>query len=159
MKILALVIAVYTLPMLLIHVSTTKILKAWSGGVGSWITRHFSPQRALRVEAFYWLLTLLVWSIWQPTAWKVLVALFAAIHLGIWLAAELGKIQLSGEATGDHEHARRLDRAIIIFDLVEAVVLVAVGSLAVLYLMHAAGGLHSVAAICRSPRFLFRKYW
>lgn len=145
MKILALVIAIYTVPMLLIHLSTTNILKAWSGEPDSWIATRFPPRRALRVEALYWLLALAAWPLWGAAVWKILVTLFATIHLGIWLAGEFGKIQVSGAARGDPASARRLDRIVIAFDLIEAVVLAAVGVLAVLYLLHAVGGLHGVA--------------
>lgn len=139
MKILALIITVYTLPMLFIHVSTANILKAWSGAPGSWIKRRFSPRRALRVEALYWLLSLAAWPIWRVmTAWKALVVLFAAIHLGVWLGSEFGKLQLNSESGGDSMHSDRFDRAIITFDLIEAVVLLAMATLAVLYLLRAA---------------------
>ncbi|MGH9360027.1 MAG: hypothetical protein ACRD1O_12755 [Terriglobia bacterium] len=142
MKILALVIIAYTAVMLLIHVSTGKILKAWNGPAGSWIKRRFPPQRALRVEALYWLLTLAAWPLWPSSAWKTLVVVFAAIHLTVWGAGELRTIRLSGEgdlpAQTHHAH-----RAIIAFDLVEAAVLIAVGWLTVLYLLHA--GQHLLA--------------
>jgi hypothetical protein len=140
MKFLALIIAVYTMPMLLIHLSTAKILKAWSEVAGSWIKRHFPPRRALRVEALYWLLSLAAWPIWRAAGWKALVAVFAGIHLGIWLAGELGKIQLSSDPKGSPADSRRLNTVVIAFDLIEATVLVVVGTLAVLYLLHAVGG-------------------
>lgn len=139
MKILALIIAAYTLPMLLIHLSTATILKAWSGAAGSWIKKQFPPRRALRVEALYWVLSLMAWPLWRAVVWKTLIVLFATIHLGVWLSGEFGKIQLSSVPEADPAHARRLNRAIITFDLIEAVILVAVGTLAVLYLLHAAG--------------------
>lgn len=53
MKILALLIAIYTPLMLLIHVSTGKILRAWNEQSDSWISRRFTPQRALRIEALF----------------------------------------------------------------------------------------------------------
>jgi hypothetical protein len=145
MKIVALIIALYTLPMLLIHLSTAKILKAWSGVASSWIKRQFPPRRALRVEALYWLLSLAAWPLWRAAGWKALVAVFASIHLGIWLASELGKIQLSSEPKGSPADVRRLNRAIITFDLIEAIVLVVVGTLAVLYLLHTVERPSSVA--------------
>lgn len=133
MKSLAIIILAYTPIMLLIHVSTGKILKAWNGPDGSWISRRFPPQRALRVEALYWLLVLAGWSIWPSSIWKALVAVFAAIHLSFWLTGELRAIRLNGE--GDSPSAgARVHRVIITFDLVEAVMLVIVALLAVLYL-------------------------
>ena len=56
MKILALVIAIYAPVMLLIHLSTGKILRAWSEQPASWISRWFPARRALRTEALFWLL-------------------------------------------------------------------------------------------------------
>ncbi|MGH9444797.1 MAG: hypothetical protein ACRD3O_03600 [Terriglobia bacterium] len=134
MRILALIIVVYTPAMLLIHLSTGKILKAWKEQPNSWINRQFSPQRALRIEALFWLLTLAAWTLWQPLAWKVIVALFAAIHLGIWSAGELTTNRNNGVALTQAGYMRRV---IVVFDLVEAFVLAAVGVIAVLYLIHA----------------------
>lgn len=142
MKILAFVVIAYTLVMLLIHVSTGKILKAWNGPAGSLIKRRFPPQRALRVEALYWLLTLAAWPVWPSSAWKTLVVVFAAIHLAVWGAGELRTIRLSGDGNLPAQ-THYAHRAIIVFDLIEAVVLVAVGCLAVLYLLHA--GQHLLA--------------
>ncbi|MGH9453795.1 MAG: hypothetical protein ACRD2O_07485 [Terriglobia bacterium] len=146
MKILALVIIAYTAVMLLIHVSTGKILKAWNGPAGSWIKRRFPPQRALRVEALYWLLTLAAWPLWPSSAWKTLVVVFAAIHLAVWVAGELHAIHFSGGGALPGE-TRKVYRAIIAFDLVEAAVLVAVGWLAVLYLLHAGQHLMALYAV------------
>ncbi len=135
MKILALIIAAYTLPMLLIHLSTATILKAWRGAGGSWIKKQFPPRRALRVEALYWVLSLAAWPIWRAVAWKTLTVLFATIHLGVWLSGEFGKVQLGSSPGDDAGYAPRLNQAIIIFDLVEAVMLVAIGWLSVLFLL------------------------
>lgn len=139
MKTLALIIAIYTLPMLLIHLSTSKILEAWDGVGSSWIKRQFSPRRALRVEALYWLLSLAAWPLWRVATWKTLVVLFAGIHLGIWLSGEFGILQLGSEGGNNAAHGRRLNRAIITFDLIEAVVLAAIGAHTALYLLHAVG--------------------
>ncbi|MDE3178925.1 MAG: hypothetical protein KGM47_04615 [Acidobacteriota bacterium] len=137
MKILAFIIIAYTAVMLLIHVSTAKILEAWDesvGPAGSWIKRRFPPQRALRVEALYWVLTLVAWSFWRSLGWKVVVVVFAAIHLGIWAAGELHAIRLnSSDAVPANNH--KAHRAIIAFDLIEAVMLVAIAWLSVLYLL------------------------
>ena len=134
MKVLAFVIIAYTAVMLPIHVSTGKILDAWAGTAGSWIQRRFPPQRALRVEALYWALSLAAWSLWPALGWRVLVAVFAAIHLGIWAAGELHAIHLN---TGDASPSdnRHVHRAIITFDLVEAMMLVAIAWLSVLYVL------------------------
>lgn len=138
MEILAFIIAVYTVAMLLIHFSTARILKAWSGAGSGWIKTQFPPRRALRVEALYWLLSLSAWPVWRTAAWKALVVVFAVIHIGVWLGGEFGGLQLHSEGGGDPMHAGRFDRAIITFDLVEAAVLLAMGTLTVLYLLRTA---------------------
>jgi hypothetical protein len=136
MKILALVIAVYTVPMLLIHVSTGKILKAWGGPADSWIKEQCPPQRAVRIEALYWLLALAGWTFWRSLSWKVLIVLFAAIHLTVWLAGELKAIRLSVDGADSRSETGRLHEVIVVFDLLEAFVLAGAGVLAVLYLLH-----------------------
>lgn len=137
LKLFALVIIAYTAVMLLIHVSTGWILEAWAGSpspAGSWIQRRFHPRRALRVEALYWaLLSLAAWSFWPSLNWKVVVAVFAAIHLAVWLAGELHAIRLGGDAS--LEKNRKANRAIIAFDLVEAAALIAMAWLTALYLL------------------------
>lgn len=134
MKILALLIAIYTPLMLVIHVSTGKILTAWNEQSDSWISRRFPPQRALRIEALFWLLALAAWSLWQPLAWRVIIALFAAIHLGISGAGELTNNKTNVFVLNRNLY---LERVIVVFDLIEAFALAALGVLAVLYLIHA----------------------
>jgi hypothetical protein len=133
MRILALVIAIYALVMLLIHLSTTKILRAWNEQPDSWISRWFTPRRALRVEGVFWLLALAAWSLWQPLVWKVLVVLFALVHLGIWCADEFTPNRQKGPAFTASPTVKRI---IVIFDSVEAFVLAALGVVTVLYLIH-----------------------
>jgi len=132
MRILAFVIAIYTPVMLLIHVSTSKILRAWNEQPDSGISRWFTPRRALRVEGVFWLLALAAWSLWQPLVWKVLVVVFALIHLGIWGAGELTAGRQKGPAFTSSPTVKRI---IVIFDLVEAFVLAALGVVTVLYLI------------------------
>lgn len=131
MKVLGLLIAFYTPVMLLIHVTTSKILKAWNEHTDSWISRRFPPKRALRVEGIYWILALAAWPLWQPMIWKVLVVLFAMIHLGIWSASEFtaGRKQESFFTT-----SRTMNQIIVAFDSVEAMVLAALEVVAVLFL-------------------------
>ncbi|HZT68481.1 MAG TPA: hypothetical protein VFC10_01870 [Terriglobia bacterium] len=134
MKVLAIVLALYTPLMLLIHLSTGKILKDWNRHPDSWISRWFPPLRALRVEGVFWLLALAAWSLWRPLAWKIMIVAFAAIHLAIWAVEELG-----GKAKGlsAFNVVPKMERSIVVFDLVEAVILMAVGLVAVTYLTHA----------------------
>lgn len=131
MKVLGLLIAFYTPVMLLIHVTTSKILKAWREHPASWISRRFPPGRALRIEGVYWLLALAAWPLWHALLWKVLVVLFALIHLGVWGASEFmaGRKQESFFTT-----SRTMSQVIVAFDSVEALVLVALEVVAVLFL-------------------------
>ncbi len=138
MKTLAILIAAFTPAMLVIHLSTARILKAWNGEADSWIKRQFPPRRALRVEALYWMLTLAAWPLWRAPAWEIAVVLFSGIHLSIWLVGELRPIHLTDHREGVGALTRRLHRTIIAFDLIEAVVLVAVGGVALLFAV--AGG-------------------
>lgn len=131
MKILALLVAIYAPVMLLIHVSTGKILTAWNGKPESWISRRFPARRALRTEALFWLLALASWFLWQSIVWKVLVVVFAAIHLGIWAAAEF---RGNREENSRFTVSPTMERAIVAFDLVEAIVLAGIGIVAILYL-------------------------
>lgn len=133
MKILGLVIAVYTPVMLLIHLTTSKILKAWGEDPTSWISRRLPPRRALRIEGVYWLLALAAWPLWQSLVWRILVVIFAFIHLGIWGASEFmaGRKEESAFTTSP-----TLNQIIIVFDSAEALVLTALGVVAVFFLTH-----------------------
>jgi len=131
MKILALLVAIDTPVMLLIHLSTGKILNAWNEQPASWISRWFSPRRALRTEALFWLLALAAWFLWRALAWKVLVVVFAVIHLGLWGADEFAGNRKNVSA---FTATPKMRRVIVAFDLVEAFVLAALGVAAVSYL-------------------------
>lgn len=119
MKILAVVIIAYTVGMLVIHLSSWKLLEKWQRSVGAW----FSPGMVLRIEALYWLLVLASWPFWPSAGWKTLVVVFAAIHLGFWMAGELRAMRL-GALTAP---PAKVNRYIVAFDLVEAVALIAIG--------------------------------
>lgn len=133
MKILALVIAVYAPVMLLIHVSAGKILKDWREYPDSWISRQFPPRRALRIEALFWVLALVSWFLWQSLIWKVLVVVFAVIHLAIWAGDEFRVKRKNGSV---FTASPAIKQIVVIFDSVEAFVLAALGAVAVLYLTH-----------------------
>lgn len=134
MRILALAIAIYSPVMLLIHVSTGKILSAWNQQPNSSISRWFPPQCALRVEGMYWLLALGAWPLWRALVLKILVVLFALVHLGIWGAGELKANSQKGSGLTTSPKVKRI---IVIFDSVEALILVALGVATMLYLIHA----------------------
>jgi len=134
MNVLAFLIVVYALVMILLHVSTGRILKIWQEQPGARISRWFPPRRALRTEGLFWLLALVAWVLWKPLALKVLVVVFAAIHLGIWGASEVKGNRNTVSAFNGTPGVRR---AIVAFDLVEALVLAAAALVAILYLTHA----------------------
>jgi len=131
MKILALLVAAYAGVMLVIHVCTAKILNAWKEQRDSWISRWFPPRRALRTEASFWILAPAAWPFWSGLACKILVVMFAAIHLVAWGAGEFRRnnnnVPLSSASPA-------IRRAIVAFDLVEALFLAALGVLATMYL-------------------------
>jgi len=131
MRILALIISIYALVMLLIHVSTGRILRTWNERPDSWISRLFTPRRALRVEGVFWLLALAAWSLWQPLVWKIVVSLFAAIHLAIWAANEF---RFARKNPSVFARSPVTKRAIVAFDLVEACVITALMVAAVRFL-------------------------
>lgn len=135
MKTLALLLAIYTPLMLLIHLSTGKILKAWNEEPASWISRWFPPRRALRIEALFWILALAGWFLWRSLPWKVLVVVFAAIHLGIWGADEFAGGRKNASAFSVTGGMRQ---AIVAFDFLEACFLVAVGVVAVMFVARGA---------------------
>ena len=130
------IIAAYTLLMLAIHVSTGKILEGWSGPASSWMNRWFPQRRALRIEAAYWVLVIAAWPLWPSHGWKIVVAIFAAIHVAIWLAGEFRLLHYGPSGGSVSGHSRWKNRAIIIFDLIEAIALVGVGWLTTVYLLH-----------------------
>jgi hypothetical protein len=121
----------YTAVMLLIHVTSWKLLQLWSGPGDSWAKRWFSAQAALRVEAVYWLLILVSWPFWPSAGWKAVVVVFAVIHLGAWLVGELRTLRVGG-LPGPPRNAHRF---IVAFDLVEAGALVAIAWFAVMHVL------------------------
>lgn len=130
MKILAFILIAYTAVMLLIHLTSWKLLQKWSGPEDSWTRRRLSAQVVLRIEALYWLLVLASWPFWPSTSWKAVVAVFAAIHLGAWLVGELRSVR----AGPPQALPRKAHRYIIAFDLVEAGALVAIAWFAAVHL-------------------------
>lgn len=131
MRILAFVLIAYTALMLLIHVTSWKLLQKWAGAGDSWAKRWFPSRAALRVEAVYWLLALAIWPFWPSTGWKAVVAVFAVIHLGAWLVGELRSAREGPPSV----LPRKAHRFIVAFDLVEAGALVAIAWLAVVNLL------------------------
>lgn len=131
MKILAFVLIAYTAVMLLIHVTSWKLLEQWNAPGDSWAKRRFSAQTALRVEALYWLLVLASWPFWPSVGWKAVVVVFAVIHLGAWLEGELRRARVGGLSSPPV----KAHRFIVAFDLVEAGALVAIAWFSVFHLL------------------------
>lgn len=121
---LALALLISTLPMLVVHLASGKLLREWSATPRSWLGRKLSPRTLLRGEAAYWGMALLGWPMWHPWALKATVAVLFGVHMVAWAVGELRR----GEITGRHvADAPRLRRAIIAFDVLEALVLVGLG--------------------------------
>ena len=127
MRILIFTLVAYTAVMLVIHLSSWKLLQKWAGAGNSWTERRFSAQVALRVEAVYWLLALASWPLWPSAGWKTVVVVFAVIHLGAWAVGERQAVRTGGLPAMPMK-ARRF---IVVFDLVEAGALVAIAWFAV----------------------------
>ncbi len=132
MRILAFMLIAYTAVMLVIHVTSWKLLQKWAVPGDSWAKRWFPSQAALRVEAVYWLLALAIWPFWPSTGWKAVVVVFAVIHFGAWLVGERQSIR-EGPPSALPRKARRY---IVVFDLIEAGALAAIAWLAVINLLH-----------------------
>lgn len=116
MRILAFALVAYTAVMLLIHVTSWKLLQKWAGAGDSWVKRWFSARAALRVEVVYWLLTVAIWPFWPSEGWKAVVVVFAVIHFGAWAVGERQAVRTGGLPAMPMK-ARRF---IVVFDLVEA---------------------------------------
>lgn len=128
MRLLAVLFLAYTIGMLLIHLSTWRLLKAWDRSSESWVKRRLPPQRVLRVEALYWSLSLaglMILPPWPATIWKVAIFAFAIIHLGIWMVAELRGFQWTAQGVPS-AGTSKMHRLIIAFDLLEAGALIAI---------------------------------
>ena len=132
MKYLASILLLYTVLMLAVHFSTWHLLTRWYGPSDSWVKRRLPPLRLLRIEALYWLLALAAWQLWSLRV-KVVVGSFAAIHLVVWLAAELrsGRVAGGGLESGPR---RPVALAITAFDFVEAFALASLGFLSAAFL-------------------------
>lgn len=135
MKILTTVLVFYTVLMLGIHLTSWKLMGEWFGTGENWVKRWLPAMRALRVEAFYWLLAMGTWSLWG-LAGKALVALFAAIHIALWASVEWNQMQCRIRL-GDGVPSRRLTLTVTLFDFVESFALIAVGYSAAVYLFRA----------------------
>lgn len=133
MNVLATVLIAYSAGMLLIHLSSWKLLQKWRRPGGSWVRRWFPPHSVLRIEALYWVLILASWPFWPSAAWKAVLIAFAVIHLGVWLAGEV-QASRSGAVAAPPPRAHRY---IIAFDLVESVALVAIAWFAAAHGLHA----------------------
>lgn len=129
----ALIVA-FTLAMMAVHLNTGRLIKQWTGRRGSWLPEWFTVTNLVRGEALYWALVLLSrpWKIAPPM--KFVVAIFATLHLAVWLLAEFRRMRGSsrlGAVTG----SPRAVHAIAAFDFVEAIALLAVGWCAAVLLL------------------------
>lgn len=121
-KTLRVILIAYTAVMLLIHVTSWKLLREWAAPGDSRLKRRFSARAALWVEAVYWAFLVASWRFWPSPAWKAIVVFFAVIHIAVWLAGE-AETKRHGASSPPPAKARRY---IVGFDLVEAVALIAI---------------------------------
>ncbi len=90
----------------------------------------------LRVEALYWALVLAAWPLWRSVYARVVLAVFAAIHIGVWFAAEWRPARLAN-APESPSSRRALARVVTAFDSIEVLPLVAVAVYCLSYLLRA----------------------
>src|SRR5581483_7055362 len=134
MKPLASILVSFSAVMLVVHVASWKLVEKWYGGDDSWIKPRLTPLRVLRGEAVYWVLVLAAWPLWRSRFAKITFSIFAAVHLGGWIAAELRPESLTTDP--EPRHARlTLTRAVTIFDLAEVFPLVAVAAYGLSYIL------------------------
>ena len=129
MKVLSALLVLATVAMLGIHLTSWRLVGKWYAREQSWVKNHLSPMRVIRGEAAYWGLTLAAWPLWTSLVWRILVGLFAAIHLGGWLVAELRRSRLQS-MVGDERKQRTVALAVAGFDFVEAFAPIARGGAA-----------------------------
>jgi len=127
------ILIVYTALMLGLHLTSWKLVEEWHAVEDNWVKRWLPAMRVLRVEGFYWLLALGIWPLW-PSFTKVLVAVFAAIHIALWIGMEWKRSHDRG-LLGDGFLSRKLEIVVTTFDFVEAFALVALGYSAVRFLL------------------------
>jgi len=123
---LAVVILAFTALMLAIHVSAWWLVRSWYGARDSWAGRALAPIGVLRFEAAYWTLALAAWALWRSVPMKLLVAVFAALHLAGWMWGEL-KRRDSAAGVRSGRPPRYLPAIVTAFDWVETLALLAIG--------------------------------
>jgi len=123
---LAMVILASTALMLAIHVSAWWLVRSWYGARDSWTGRVLTPIRLLRLEAAYWTLALAAWTLWRSVPMKLLVAVFAALHLAVWMWGELKRREIVASVRSGRP-PRYLPAVVTAFDGVETLALLAIG--------------------------------
>ena len=115
----AALLLVYASLMLVIHVTSWKLVEHWYGGA-SWVKRWLPLDRVVRGEAVFWVLVLLAWPLWRPRAFRIIIAIFAVIHLVVWIVVDARRNRgplLAGWPI------RKITRSLATFDSIEALVL------------------------------------
>ena len=134
MLIVATVLVFYTVLMLAVHLSSWKLMESWHSAGKTWAKRWFPSHRAVRFEAAYWLIALIGWPLWGPFA-AIVVAVFGAIHIGLWIGLEVKRMR-SSLSMADNFSNRTVMFAVATFDFVECFALAVAGYSAALYLFH-----------------------
>ncbi len=135
MPALTVILLIYTVLMLGLHLTSWKLLEKWHAAEDSWVRRRLPVMRLLRIEAGYWLLALAVWPWWSFVT-KVVVAVFAGIHIALWISTEWKRIH-DGTLPGQGALTRKSVLVVTTFDLVEALALITLGYSALSLLLHA----------------------
>jgi hypothetical protein len=126
MKPLASILVSCSAVMLVVHAMSWKLVEKWYGG-DSWVKRRLTPLRVLRGEAVYWVTVMAAWPLWRSAVAKITFSIFAAVHLGGWVAAELRPERLTTDPEPPYPR-RTITRAVTVFDLAEVFPLVAVAA-------------------------------
>jgi hypothetical protein len=134
LRLLALILLLYSVLMLAVHLASWRLGEHWARGNDSWANRWLPPRTVLRGEALYWALALGSWPLWSAVVTKVVVAVFALIHIVGWLYTEVGRQPLRpGPASPLASLKARL--AVAVFDYIEAFALLGVTFLTAAHLI------------------------
>jgi len=119
MRLASALLLVFTAAMILVHLTSTRLLRrAWAGEAPVWL----SVLNIFRFEGIYYL-ALMAYVAWQSGRFLLLPLLVrAALHVAAWAMAERRREWLAGAGGGMGR--TRILAGVQVFDLAETVVLV-----------------------------------
>ena len=126
LRFLAASLLITTPAMLAIHLASYKLVQQWCAPNSSWAARWLPPMRLLRLEAGHWVLALAAWPLWRSVAAKMLVMVFASLHLIGWIGAEFRGARLH-QTFAKEPYRPVVALGVAAFDLVEFFALLVVG--------------------------------